>query len=908
MLRSLIANLPRLNLQISRGRVQIAAALFGAAFAYLGFSHFEPVHSRAPNFDETAGWLGLALLCLAVVAWDGARPHPTTWPARLATFLRRHWWEVALVLAIIGFAVFMRTFRFGEFPPSDFICCEEHARGRFAQQILDGSRPLVSPLVYLSVASGFLLFGENTLGTRLPLLTAGVLMVPVFYLLLRELVRAPAALFATVLVASSWPLVVLEPGNQLPYLVTVLFTYLLVLGIRRRNTLALIGAGLLAGVLVYEWGPFQAVPLAAGGFLAALVAYRLAFPVPKGARAFLARLRSLAMTNWRLAVAFVGAALIAVTPQLVAVVQGESEYFARINAATTAREGAGTPGLIASNWEAQLETTVKMFTSFGGQDIRYGATLVDPLTGILVFLAVILAAVTFFRPFRLLFLAWYLSLIVGGALILFGFTFWRFFGVVPAALVLVAFMVDDVGRVVGGWARGRAVYLLPLLLVGGAIYVGYWNANTLFETVAKEPTILNKYDGTTGATYVLCAYLRDQGAESPAYTFNRTEPTGGFARPHETPEEQRATWRDFIWACHDLRGQALAAPVDVWPLRDIPSGPLTWAFVIDSADTEELVASLGQALPSKTEPDRIINGPAGGNNLVAYELSGQELKARQGLFGQYRSGEGGTLLAERVDDVRRVLWDAQSGLSPPFTVEWRGLIYVPRARTAALTARTSDPTLITVDGQVSYSSQGEEPASFPRDLLPGWHPVEISLHKETAGGSFALEWAGPEGSASSVALRDLFALASFPGWIHEREVVLSIPLSPTETQRFDFAPHFSSAGLIELELQRSRGGLPAVTEERWSTLWQVQEGREYQLKLQVRSGAALVKLDGATVLTVEAGPDSRGTAEAEAVLSVSAGDHRLEIQQRHGAGTWAGAELAILAPGDPDFAPEFSAY
>jgi hypothetical protein len=910
---SLQAYLRRLiRLRVSRGTFQIAAALLVAAFAYQGFHLFD--QSRA-NFDETVRWLGLALLCLAVVAWDGARPHPSTWPARLAAFLRRHWWELVLVLSIVGFAVFIRTFQFGEYPPSGLICCEEDRWGEDAFAILEGDRPLRYPMVKYSVAFGFLLFGENTMGLRFHLLLAGVLTVPVFYLLLRQLVRAPAALFATALLASAWPLVATEFPGKSVLLATVLFAYLMVLGIRRRNALALLGAGFLAGLLSYEYETWRVVPVVAGGFLTALAAYRLAYPLPKGARAFLARLRSLVATHWRPAVVFVGAALIALTPLLVAELQGEGLYFRKLQYHVDFREAAGTPGLIAPNWDQHLKWAAELFTSqspfwalaFGARTFPYGlyipvAPLVDPITATLLGMGVILAVVTFYRPFRLLFLAWYL-VVLGGAVLGSDFYVYRFLGVLPAGFVLVAFVADDVGRVVGRWARGPGVYLLALLLLGGAIYVAYWNADTLSGKVATDAHLgrYGVYEEKLGPRYALCNYLQGRGGGNFSYVYDTVEPDRGFARPHETPEEQRETWGRLRWVCHDLRGQAIASPFEVWPMRDVPDGPLTWAFVIGDS-TKPLAAYLGRVFPSKTEPDRIIDVSGDAFRLVAYELSGQELKAQQGLFGQYRSGDGGTLLAERVDDVRRVQWDdAQSGFSPPFTVQWRGLIYVPQASTAALTARTSDPTLITVDGQVSYSSLEEEAASFPQDLLPGWHPVEISLHKETPGGSFALEWVGPEGLASSIARQDLFALSSLAGWTHERTVERDGEL--TRTQRFDFTPYVSSAGVIEL------ASWPAtLIGESWSAVWHVQEGREYQLKLTVASEAATVKLDGATVLTLEAHQAKDRFRTAEAVVSVSAGDHSLEIEEHHDGGKWTGVGFTILALDVPDYAPEFSPY
>ncbi len=59
-------------------------------------------------------------------------------------------------------------------------------------------------------------------------------------------------------------------------------------------------------------------------------------------------------------------------------------------------------------------------------------------------------------------------------------------------------------------------------------------------------------------------------------------------------------------------------------------------------------------------------------------------------------------------------------------------------------------------------------------------------------------------------------------------------------------------------------------------------------------------------LTLDALQDKFRTAEA--VVPVSAGDHRLEIQQQHDGGKWTGVEFTILAPDVPDYAPEFSPY
>ena len=205
-------------------------------------------------------WIGpLALSCLAI-GLDHLSGFRTRWSASVAGALRRR--DVQLLCVIVLAGIVFRCASIGYFPPPDgFASIEEAQRGTGGQLILQThARPWEWPLPQYSAAAAFYLFGYNIYALRAPALLVGCLTVIVFYLLARELVSAPAALFATALLAVSRWHVQVSWYNEDVYLPLFPFVIILYLLLRTRRVArpslyVLLGA--LCGYTLYDYAGFR---------------------------------------------------------------------------------------------------------------------------------------------------------------------------------------------------------------------------------------------------------------------------------------------------------------------------------------------------------------------------------------------------------------------------------------------------------------------------------------------------------------------------------------------------------------------------------------------------------------------------------------------------------------------------
>jgi hypothetical protein len=583
------------------------------------------------NFDEGALWLGLALLSLLIVAWPDSTPRVSLramWGA-LVSFWRAHWWELALFTLLFGFGVFMRVYEFGgSLPPANGLCCEEHINGGVAYRALQGERPLLYPLVRWGSAAGFLIFGETTLGLRFFFVVMGIATLVPFYLLV-------LALYA----AAWWPSLSSRQTSE-GTIYAVLFAFLLVWGLKRKQPLAFFGLGVLAALLSYEYDAFRPIPYVALGFVAAAAAWTLFVPLPDRLRDILVRARSIARVAWRPALVFFLAAGIVLVPMIVGTHQGYDLYLTSVHRQQSDRGGS----LFVEDWPRQASWALQIFFPFGSKQYRSeppldlaGISLLDPLTSTLALVGVVAGAFFFWRSYRSFFLAWFGLNMLTGALLLQNFSPWKFISLVPVVLVLAAFFLDDVWTLATRlWQRRGAIALAALFIVGMA-FSFWWNADTLFNRVATEDKVRIAYASERGRMYSFCRYLRDRGDDNFSYAFKTAIPVLGFARPRDTFEQQRGAWGDFIWVCHDLQGEALPAPEEAWPLRDPPPGRTTLVFAGSLRPIEEVLRDLRLAYPDLGEPDRQILGPDESWTIWAYEFEDGRDLARTGLWSTYRS-------------------------------------------------------------------------------------------------------------------------------------------------------------------------------------------------------------------------------------------------------------------------------
>lgn len=862
---------------------------------------------RMLRLDDALVIYGVALLGLLVFAAGGLPEFKWGWRSRVRGFLLRHRVELLLLAAIAAFAVFMRIYRFGAFPPDDALAFEEDISGGVAYRILQGERPLFYPVRYL-VAASFALFGENTLGLRFAGIAMGVLTVPASYLLLRRLVSVPVAVFATALLAGAfWP--------SLHYRVTAdaaLFTVLLALcviaGVQRRSAVLFVAAGFLAGLLSYEYEPFKAVPFYVVGFLAAAGLWLLFRAAASGGAA---KARSAlvggAKAAWRPAIAFTVAAGIVAAPLIMGEHLGRDIYLASLHRQEADRENRGAPGLFAPNWETQVKWAAQLFAPVGDDDFPRRLPLtppdgafIDPVSGFLLVVGLAWTLGTLFRPYRLLFAGWFLATLVGGALLLSNWEPWKFTGLFPVGLVMAAFFVDDVRTALPARFAARA---LPLGLAALVAFSWAWNADAFFNDAVDEPKMLQAYTHPQSYWYALCDYLRGRGPDNFSYSFNARGPALGFALPRDTAPQEGIAWGDHIWVCHGLQGAALTGPLEAWPLRDAPSGPVTLAYVVAPELVEPVQRDIALAYP-ELEPDEVKAGPEKAYYLLGYALTGDEIRGRQGLLAEYVSQRGdGTSPIERIDKPHRLSWDASQVVEPPFTVTWRGLVFLDTPGPWSLRAGGGDPTRIAIDGGRVYEASGPVASSDAPSLAAGWHWVEIIVDKQSPGGEFWLYWQDSSGAFRQLKEQDLFALAPLQGWSHTRTFAIDgVGAFATQRPASDIAQSALGPLIDEARVLARRWAGKSIDrdevrllEERFVATWRVQVGGSYRFGLQFEGGEAEVLIDGRRETVC--GPAAHNAVTVcDAAVELAAGEHRVELLLRTDSDTWTGGRLTVSTP------------
>jgi len=859
------------------------------------------------RFDEALVWYGCALLALAVFAWDRKLPRTEGgWRNFLTAFWSSHRLELLLVAAIFGFAIFMRTYKLDVFPPKNGLTFEEGINGGMAYRILDGERPLFYPVRYLN-ALGLWLLGDTTFGLRFFGIAMSIATVPMFYLLLRQLVRVPAALFGTALLAAAyWPSLVNRVTSATTFF-TISLAYLFVRGMRTRSALMFMGVGVLAGLISYEYEDVKPVPFFVLGFLAALALWQIGGAARKGLRPALDAVLAISRKAWRPALAFVVAGGIVAGPLIVGTHLGKDPYLSSLHRQEADRQNRGTPGLFAPNWKQQAKWSTELFLPFrsGPPQVRLpltmpGIPVADSVSGILIAAGVLYAAFTFFRPYRLLFLGWFVGTLGGGALLLSNWESWKFYGLMPIGFALAAFLVDDVRSL---WVRLKPASrfsptIFSAVLLGAAAYVFFWNADTLFRRIVGNPLALQEYTQTQSRWYDLCTYLRSLGKDNFTYTPQGGDSDLGFGKPHKSPLEQLGAWGDNVWVCHDLEGAALVGTQDSWPLRNVPSGKLALAFVIPPEALDALKGSVEQGYPD-LRPDRIIEGPLSKFYVVGYVLSDDVVRSRQGLYGEYIAVGEAVPITKRVDKAHNISWaESDQSLKPPFTVRWRGLVYLDEGGQWILKANSADPAWISLDGGPPYAVS--DPGNFSSfgSLRAGWHTLEIALQHESPGGVFSLQWASPSGAARPLEEQDLFAMESFGGWLH----VSTFRLASGEkvvSQRIDHT--VEGGGKRIAEAQASGGPTSkgtALVEELFSAWWSVPESEQLRLTLNYSGGQAAIYIDGKVVNRCDAG--SNVAAQCAAAAQITSGDHLVEIRLIGKEEIpWSGARLYVSTAEGP---------
>ena len=477
------------------GRIGIA----GIVMSIVGIAAFS-----LASYLLTADWKRYfdlaAPLAVASVAFCGAglavRDRRCHAGQRRAPMLR---WERWLLVAIVAFGFFLRFYRYDYFPPPDGVCAvEEPQAGQATHLILhEGARPWEFAGDRWLAVPFFALMGETLTALRIPFTLVSGLTVLALYLLLRQLVSRPAALFATALAAMcSWNLIYARLAHNI-FATTIIVVIVLSLCMRahRRGGLAPYPwIGFLSAYTLYTYAGFRGTSLFVGialgfSFLLRLRAWRNAVAPQtrmKARRVLAEQLIGFAL----LAVMFVGTA-VPLIPRL----GGEnSGYFleAANRSLINGEYYTADLNVFIPRFIRRVRSTAMLFNHAGDGSETFNLPnepMLEPVSGVLFMLGLAYCLVWGRHRWQGFFALVFLTLVTFGTVLVGNFDPRRLQGIVPFIFVLIAFFADRLAAVATArlGSRGRPALIgLALVVMGLAFYKNY---DVYFRRMMNDPRV-----------------------------------------------------------------------------------------------------------------------------------------------------------------------------------------------------------------------------------------------------------------------------------------------------------------------------------------------------------------------------------------------------------------------------------
>jgi hypothetical protein len=824
--------------------------------AALGWHGYRLVYDARTAIDEAAGWYAIALVLLVFAAWDGALPSARPSVRALASATRAHGLELTLLGGIVAAGVFMRLYRFGDMPPNDYLILEEHINGGAMWDILHGARPYIYPTSRYLGALSLWIFGPTTTGLRAHTVAAGILAIPFFYLLMRELVTWRAALFATAIFASLRILGETSTHFETPMLFTIVTVWLTVRGLRTRNVVWLVPAAFLCAVLSYEYETWKAVPLFLAAFIAFLAVRGLFLPFPRSLATVAARAKEHAPFAVRAFVVVTLAVLIGLGPMFAEKHRGQDIYFSSLERQERDRDAAGTPGRFSpESWE-HIKWSFQVYTPWvdpGYPVIGPVPTrgVIDHTTSLLLWAALVAGVLSFWRGYRALFVGWFVGGAIVAGVLLSAWSAWKLVGFLPPAIVLIGFLADDVidwaERTSTRW-RGAMPALVAVMAL---IVVTAFAANLRVQDAnADDIAVQREYGNLQSQLYSLCDNLRDRPDDTYALASQRVRPGTPFTTGTQDKYDESQQWGDFRFVCMGLQGRTVPDLQEAWPLflDGDPERPITLAGVAQPDEVTRAIDALARAMPEVGPPDTLRTAPGDTFQTVLFGTTASAINARRGLVLRWGERDvAGTVVA-----------------GPEFRIEedgpWElsGLVLLPEAIQGRLAVDGATPDMrIEVDGA---------PAADAAQIA-GWHLLRIS-GTGALDSPLRMRWQRTGGGAEALAADSFFALADANVWQHRRTYLTPAPL---EALRYDFSPHFASMEGFRIGAGAALPIETRVSEDRWSARWTVPEEGDYRLYLWQPSGNVRLLVDGREAT------NHSGGGIVDLSVPLTAGDHRIEI-------------------------------
>jgi hypothetical protein len=461
-----------------------------------------------------------------------------------------------------------------------------------------------------------------------------MLAIVPFYLLMREAVQRPAALFATAIFASLKVMADTSTHFQVPTLAIIVMVWTMLRAFNTGNAVWLVIAGTLAGVMSYEYETFKAVPIFAGLYIGFIVVRALVWPLPRSLTSWRDRVAGLAPRAAVAAIVLVVAFWIAMGPLMAERHRTTNIYFASLDRQELDRDARGTPGLFSPDSGRQIKWALQAFTPWVEPDyVILGSVptrgVIDKITSALIWVSLAAAALTFWRGSRALFAGWFVGGILISGLLLSNFEPWKVAGFTLPAIVLTGFLADDLFKLFGRF-KTTGVVALSAILAGVALAVLSLNLRAM-NANANDENVRREWSNGGAQLFAICDHLRQRPDDNFSLVSQAAKPGWGFNRSPGTPNDPIAVWGDFSFVCWDLRGQQISDLQDAWPWFTDDRRPISILAMDNPDELKVSMPALQRAMPELGEPTHSELSPGGVFQIVSFDVRSDVMNARRGL-------------------------------------------------------------------------------------------------------------------------------------------------------------------------------------------------------------------------------------------------------------------------------------
>jgi len=621
--------------------------------------------------------------------------------------------ELLLVLGLAVVAALLRVYRVGAWPPG--VWFDEAGNGVLARALVQ--RPYVpfiaelrgkeSLYLYL-LAAPLGLFGSTVWSLRAVSVVAGVLTVPAFYLLARELASTRAALCGAFLLAvSSWHIQfsrIAFRGILLP-LFSVLAVALLLRAFRTGRYVWFAACGACLGLAVHTYTP---------GYLFAFVAI-----VAITVLVFQQRCR-LRWAGPRVGALVAGAALVA-SPMIVFVVLDYATFTAhseevsifRASNRVVQEDGEYRTVSLGQALARGAVATLLVFNVNADDNPRHNVPgtpgLEFPVAALFV-LGVAVALATFRRRGHGVVCLWFFLLLIPGVLSVPTPHALRTIGALPPALVFVTIFIDRAWQAVASsprrWCRAIAPLAVGLLLLGAAGL----GCGKYFVIYARTPGLREAFNVPST---LLSTAFRDHTASGDRVLMHPS-----------VPDLNGQTVFEFFNGHRAMGSFNLA---DVLPVR--PEAQRRTVLLLGEYQAD----ALSLALALDTGHARRVERRDPWGRLVFAELwyPAAPADAWSGLTERYYRGAAGA----REPAVQRIVrqlpeWPSvEPPIQPPFVATWSGGLTVPQSGRYVFTVAADAQATLQINGvTVAHKEASPDAPTAGQLYLPaGLHSFQLRL-------------------------------------------------------------------------------------------------------------------------------------------------------------------------------------